>query len=189
MNTSAAVKAMSDICCTSGNARAVIESLGVERVIMLPDEFLARNVAAETKVKVIAWSGHCEVHERFSAGEVRQLREDYPGVIVLAHPECPPDVVAEADFSGSTAAMSAYVEREPSRPGGASDGMLDERQCRGPISRTRIHPALQSLPAYEKDHACATSGGRWKRCSTKCEIDPEIAAPARRAVERMLAVK
>ena len=111
VNTSAAVKALSDICCTSGNAKAVIESLGVERVIMLPDEFLARNVAAETNVKVIAWSGHCEVHERFSAGEVRQLREDYPGVIVLAHPECPPEVVAEADFSGSTAAMSSYVSK------------------------------------------------------------------------------
>src|SRR5579883_2357054 len=109
VNTSAAVKALSDICCTSGNARAVIESLGTDRVIMLPDEFLARNVAAETDVKVIAWAGHCEVHERFSASEVRQLREDYPGVTVLAHPECPPDVVAEADFSGSTAAMSSYV--------------------------------------------------------------------------------
>src|SRR3984893_9815983 len=111
VNTSAAVKAESDICCTSGNARAVIESLGVERVIMLPDEFLARNVATETKVKVISWSGHCEVHERFSAGEVRQLREDYPGIIILVHPECPPDVVAEADFSGSTAAMSSYVSK------------------------------------------------------------------------------
>src|SRR4030088_324098 len=81
VNTSAAVKAASDICCTSSNARAVVESLGVERVIMLPDEYLAKNVATETKVKVISWSGHCEVHERFSAGEVRQLREDYPGVI------------------------------------------------------------------------------------------------------------
>src|SRR5256885_835228 len=79
VNTSAAVKAESDICCTSGNARKVIESLGVERVIMLPDEYLAKNIAAETKVKIIAWTGHCEVHERFSAGEVRQLRENHPG--------------------------------------------------------------------------------------------------------------
>ena len=81
VNTSAAVKAESDICCTSGNAKAVIESLGVDRVIMLPDEYLAKNVAAETKVKVITWTGHCEVHERFSAQEVRQLREDHPGVV------------------------------------------------------------------------------------------------------------
>src|SRR5690348_731437 len=87
VNTSAAVKAESDICCTSGNARAVVESLGAERVIMLPDEFLAKNIAAETHVKIIAWTGHCEVHERFSADEVRQLRDDYPGVVVLAHPE------------------------------------------------------------------------------------------------------
>src|SRR5271167_4463263 len=93
VNTSAAVKAESDICCTSGNARRVVESLGVPQVIMLPDEYLALNVAAETAVKIITWTGHCEVHERFSAREVRQLRADYPGLIVLAHPECPPDVV------------------------------------------------------------------------------------------------
>src|SRR3954463_9416389 len=98
VNTSAAVKAESDICCTSGNARAVVESLGVERVIMLPDEYLARNIAAETAVKIIAWKGHCEVHERFTAEEVRQLRDNHPDIVVLAHPECPPDVVAEADF-------------------------------------------------------------------------------------------
>src|ERR1700692_2454359 len=82
VNTSAAVKAESDICCTSGNARQVVESLGVDRVIMLPDEYLARNVAAETQVKIISWAGHCEVHERFTAQEVRQLRAEHPGVVV-----------------------------------------------------------------------------------------------------------
>src|SRR6478672_10368952 len=92
VNTSAAVKAESDICCTSGNAKKVVESLGVPEVIMLPDEYLAQNVAAQTKVKIIAWAGHCEVHERFTPKEVRALRDDYPGVIILAHPECPPDV-------------------------------------------------------------------------------------------------
>src|SRR5690349_5870824 len=110
VNTSAAVKAESDICCTSGNARKVIESLGVERVIMLPDEYLAQNVARETGVKIISWAGHCEVHERFTAAEIRTLREQYPGVVVLAHPECPPDVVEEADFAGSTAAMIDFVD-------------------------------------------------------------------------------
>src|SRR6185437_9045335 len=116
VNTSAAVKAESDICCTSGNARKVIESLGVERVIMLPDEYLAKNVAAETGVKIIAWAGHCEVHERFTAAEVQTLRAENPGVVVLAHPECPPEVVAEADFAGSTAAMADYVTtRKPPR--------------------------------------------------------------------------
>ncbi|PWT84234.1 MAG: quinolinate synthase, partial [Proteobacteria bacterium] len=116
VNTSAAVKAESDICCTSGNAKKVVESLGVPEVIMLPDEYLAQNVAKETKVKIIAWKGHCEVHERFTAAEIRELRASHPGIVVLAHPECPPDVVAEADFAGSTAAMSDYVaERRPRR--------------------------------------------------------------------------
>src|SRR5690348_17929282 len=88
VNTSAAVKAESDICCTSGNARKVIESLGMPEVIMLPDEYLAQNVAAETGVKIISWAGHCEVHERFTAAEIRTLRANHPGVVVLAHPEC-----------------------------------------------------------------------------------------------------
>src|SRR6266436_6015419 len=116
VNTSAAVKAESDICCTSGNAKKIVESLGVDRVIMLPDEYLAQNVAAETGVEIVTWAGHCEVHERFTAAEIRELRARHPGVIVLAHPECPPEVVAEADFSGSTAAMSDYVgKKKPAR--------------------------------------------------------------------------
>src|SRR5712671_3707748 len=111
VNSSAAVKAESDICCTSGNARKIVESLNTDTVIMLPDEYLAKNIAAQTHVRIIAWAGHCEVHERFTAAEVRALRVDYPGVTILAHPECPPEVVAEADFTGSTADMSAYVRR------------------------------------------------------------------------------
>src|SRR5271163_2378440 len=112
VNTSAAVKAKSDICCTSGNARRIIESLGSPRVIMLPDEYLARNIATETGIEIISWAGHCEVHERFTASEIRELREQHPGIVVLAHPECPPEVVAEADFAGSTAAMIEYVGTE-----------------------------------------------------------------------------
>src|SRR6266511_2586702 len=116
VNTSSAVKAESDICCTSGNALKVVESLVVERVIMLPDEYLAQNIAAQTNVKIIAWKGHCEVHELFTASDVRQLRENHPDVTILAHPECPPEVVAEADFSGSTAAMSDFVgQKRPPR--------------------------------------------------------------------------
>src|SRR5215472_12122583 len=116
VNTSAAVKAESDICCTSGNARKVVEALGVPRVIMIPDEYLAQNIARETGVEIVTWAGHCEVHERFTAAEIRELRQRHPGVIVLAHPECPPEVVAEADFAGSTAAMSSFVtERKPAR--------------------------------------------------------------------------
>src|SRR5882757_3322110 len=112
VNSSAAVKAESDICCTSGNARKIVESLGADTVIMLPDEYLAQNIAAQTHVRIITWAGHCEVHERFTAAEVRALRSDYPGVTILAHPECPPEVVAEADYTGSTADMSGYVGRE-----------------------------------------------------------------------------
>src|SRR5438067_9695280 len=112
VNTSAAVKAESDICCTSGNARKVIESLGAPKVIMLPDEYLAQNVARETEVEIVTWAGHCEVHERFTANDIRQRRAGHPGIVVLAHPECPPEVVAEADFAGSTAAMIDYVDKE-----------------------------------------------------------------------------
>src|SRR5579872_2480853 len=109
VNTSAAVKAASDICCTSANAKRVVESLGVPRVIMTPDEYLARNVAAQTRVEIIAWRGRCEVHEQFTAADIRELREAHPGAVVLAHPECPPEVVAAADFAGSTADMIKYV--------------------------------------------------------------------------------
>src|SRR5215469_14265145 len=112
VNTSAAVKAESDICCTSGNAKKIVESLGVPRVIMLPDEYLAQNVARDTGVEIITWAGHCEVHERFSAEDIKRLRRQHPGIVVLAHPECPPEVVAESDFAGSTAAMIAYVGTE-----------------------------------------------------------------------------
>ena len=188
VNTSAAVKALSDICCTSGNARAVIDSLGVERVIMLPDEFLARNVAAETNVKVIAWSGHCEVHERFSASEVRQLREDYPGVIVLAHPECPPEVVAEADFSGSTAAMSSYVSthRPPRVVLLTECSMSDNVAIHYPdlefIRPCNLCPHMKKITLRNIRQALETM-------RHEVHIEPAIAAPARRAVERMLAVK
>src|SRR3974390_1196919 len=118
VNTSAAVKAESDICCTSGNARKIIESLGTDRVIMLPDEYLAQNIAAPTGGKSITGAGHCEVHERFTAAQIRELRSENPGVVVLAHPECPPEVVAEADFTGSTADMSGYVGKRKTAKGG-----------------------------------------------------------------------
>jgi quinolinate synthase len=115
VNTSADVKAESDICCTSGNAVKIVESLGVPRVIMIPDEFLAAYVASQTKVEIISWQGHCEVHERFRAIDVAQLREGDDGVVVIAHPECPPDVLAAVDFAGSTAAMIDYVREHQER--------------------------------------------------------------------------
>ena len=112
VNTSAEVKAESDICCTSSNAVDVVESLGAPRVLMIPDQYLAKNVANQTDVEILTWAGSCEVHERFSADDIRAFRKSHPGVIVLAHPECPPEVVAEADFAGSTSAMIGYVEQK-----------------------------------------------------------------------------
>src|ERR1700742_579247 len=188
VNTSAAVKAESDICCTSGNARAVIESLGVERVIMLPDEYLARNIAAETKVKVITWTGHCEVHERFSAEEVRQLRENHPGVVVLAHPECPPEVLAEADFAGSTAAMSSYVgSKRPPR-------VVLLPECSMSDNVAIQYPDLEFIrPCNLCPHMKTITLGNIRRALQTMQhqvtIPDSIAARARLAVERMLTVK
>ena len=119
VNTTADVKAECDITCTSSNATQVVEHVakewGVDTVIMVPDEFLARNVAANTDIKIIAWEGHCEVHEKCSGEDVRQIREAHPGAIVLAHPECPPDVLEEADFAGSTSALSSHVKESGAR--------------------------------------------------------------------------
>ena len=188
VNTSAAVKAESDICCTSGNAKAVIESLGVDRVIMLPDEYLAKNIAAETKVKVITWTGHCEVHERFSADEVRQLREDHPGVVVLAHPECPPDVVAAADFAGSTAAMSSYVAtiRPPRVVLLTECSMSDNVAIQYPdlefIRPCNLCPHMKTITLRNIRSALETM-------QHQVTIDESVAARARLAVERMLAIK
>jgi quinolinate synthase len=109
VNTSAEVKAESDICCTSSNAVRVVESLGVPRVLMIPDEYLAAYVAANTSVEILSWKGHCEVHERFRAIDIERLREDDDGIVILAHPECPPDVIKAADFAGSTSGMIDYV--------------------------------------------------------------------------------
>ena len=116
VNTSADVKAETDICCTSSNAVEIVESLGVDKVIFLPDEYLGKNVAAQTKVKIITFHGTCIVHERFTPEEIRDYRKNYPGIVVLAHPECPPEVVAEADYTGSTSKMSNYVrDKQPKK--------------------------------------------------------------------------
>ncbi|MEN9874276.1 MAG: hypothetical protein RL186_1173 [Pseudomonadota bacterium] len=119
VNTSADVKAESDICCTSANAIQVVEAVaaqwGVDQVIVLPDEYLARNLAAQTDIKIISWHGTCEVHERFSATDITEIRAAYPNALILAHPECPPEVVAASDFTGSTGAMSDYVARHQPR--------------------------------------------------------------------------
>ena len=192
VNTSADVKAESDICCTSGNAVKVVEAIardfGTDTVIMIPDKYLARNVAAKTGVKVITWEGACEVHERFTADEIRAYRAAHPGVTVLAHPECPPEVVAEADFAGSTAAMIGYVGKH--RPGrvvmitecSMSDNVAVEypdvdfvRPCNlcPHMKRITLDGILKSLQTM----------------TTEVLVDEAVRLPAKRAIDRMLAVK
>ncbi len=187
VNTSAAVKAESDICCTSGNARKIVESLGVERVIMLPDEYLARNIAAQTDVEIIAWTGHCEVHERFTAAEVRQLRAENPGLVVLAHPECPPEVVAEADFAGSTAAMADYVgQRKPPRvllltECSMSDNVAIQHQDVSFVRPCNLCPHMKRITLGNIRVALETM-------RHEVTIEPTVAARARRAGARRLEV-
>lgn len=187
VNTSAAVKAASDICCTSGNAKAVVESLGVPKVLMIPDEYLARNVARETNVEIIAWHGHCEVHELFTAGDIAELREANPGVVVLAHPECPPDVVAAADFAGSTAVMSDYVaNHKPAR-------VVLLTECSMSDNVAVHHPEVDfvrpcNLCPHMKRITLANIRQALEENRQEVTVDPAIADAARRAVERMLAV-
>ncbi len=188
VNTSAAVKAESDICCTSGNARKVVESLGVPEVIMIPDEYLARNVAAGTNVRVISWAGHCEVHERFTAPDILALREAHPGIVVLAHPECPPEVVAVADFAGSTAAMNDYVVREkPARAALITEcSMSSNIAVANPatefVQPCNLCPHMKRITLVNIRHSLETM-------QTEIRIDPRVAERARMAVERMLAVR
>jgi quinolinate synthase len=187
VNTSAAVKAESDICCTSGNAKKIVESLGVPKVIMLPDEYLAQNIAAETRVEIVTWAGHCEVHERFSAADVRQLRIGHPGIVVLAHPECPPEVVAEADFAGSTAAMADYVSRE--KPG----RVVLMTECSMSDNIAALNPGIDFVrPCNLCPHMKRITLPKIRRTLETMQhevtIDPAVATAARRAVERMLAI-
>ena len=187
VNTSAAVKAESDICCTSGNAKKIVESLGVPKVIMIPDEYLARNIAAQTDVEIIAWKGHCEVHERFTPEDIRELRATHPGLTVLAHPECPPEVVAECDFAGSTAAMADYVGTQ--RP--AKVVLLTE--CSMSDNVALQYPELDfvrpcNLCPHMKRITLQNIRNALETMTHEVTVAPEIAERARLSVERMLAV-
>ena len=187
VNTSAEVKAECDICCTSGNAKKVVESLGAPRVIMLPDRYLARNVAAETGVEIIAWEGACEVHERFSVADIASLRESHPGVVVLAHPECPPEVVAVADFAGSTAAMSSFVEKQR----GGRVALITE--CSMSDNLAASHPGIEfvrpcNLCPHMKRITLANIRHALETMTTEVTVPDAVAARARLAVERMIAI-
>src|SRR3982074_2485676 len=186
VNTSAAVKAESDICCTSGNAKKIIEALGVPKVIMLPDEYLAQNIAAETGVEIVTWAGHCEVHERFTAADIRSLRAGHPGIVVLAHPECPPEVVAESDFAGSTAAMADYVSRE--KPG----RVVLMTECSMSDNIAALNPDIDFVrPCNLCPHMKRITLPKIRRALETLQhevtIDPAVAAAARRAAQRTLA--
>ena len=192
VNTSADVKAESDICCTSGNAVKVVERIaadfGTDTVIMIPDKYLARNVAAQTGVKVITWEGACEVHERFTAQQIRDYRTANPGIVVLAHPECPPEVVAEADFAGSTAAMIGYVgDHHPERvilitECSMSDNVAAENPGTQFVRPCNLCPHMKRITLEGILHALETM-------TTEVVLDPVIAARARTPIDRMLAIK
>ena len=192
VNTSAEVKAESDICCTSSNAVDVVEAIasqrGVDTVIMIPDEYLAQNVAKQTRIKIIAWKGRCEVHERFSAEDVRNLRAANPGLVVLAHPECPPEVVAEADFAGSTSGMIAYVgEKRPAKvvlmtECSMSDNVAVEFPQTAFVRPCNLCPHMKRITLDKILHSLQT-------LTTEVTVDPFIAARARAAVDAMLNVK
>ncbi|MDE2029625.1 MAG: quinolinate synthase NadA [Alphaproteobacteria bacterium] len=188
VNTSAAVKAESDICCTSGNAKKIVESLGVPEVIMLPDEYLAQNVANETDVKIITWKGHCEVHERFTAADIALFREQNPGVVVLAHPECPTDVVAAADYAGSTAGMISWVgAHKPERAVLLTECSMSDNVAVTQPETEFVRPC--QLCPHMKRITLANIRAALENMEHIVEIPDAVAAPARRAVERMIAVK
>jgi quinolinate synthase len=187
VNTSAAVKAESDICCTSGNAVRVIESLGVPKVIMIPDRFLAANVARQTGVEVIVHPGACEVHERFTPDDIRQVRADHPGVTVLAHPECPPEVVDEADFAGSTAQMVSFVDaRRPVQVAQITECSMSDNVAQAYPDLEFIRPC--NLCPHMKRNTLGAIRHALETMTNEVTVPDNVADRARLAVERMLAV-
>ena len=189
VNTTADVKAETDICCTSSNALQVCEHAakewGTDTVICIPDQYLARNVAAMTDLKIVTWAGECIVHERFTAEDIREIRAGHPGVEVLAHPECPPEVLAEADFAGSTGAMNDYVrERQPRNvvlitECSMSDNVALENPGVDFVRPCNLCPFMKKITLDGILHSLETGEHR-------VTVDPEIAERARLAVQRMI---
>ncbi len=185
VNTSAAVKAESDVCCTSSNAVKIVNGMGSGRVLCIPDEYLAQNVAREADVDVIAWKGRCEVHELFTAEELQQYREDDPGLKIIAHPECKPDVLDEADFSGSTSAMIKWVtDNQPERvmmvtECSMSDNIAVENPKVNFVRPCNLCPHMKQITLPKVLEAMVLN-------RTEIIVDPEIADKARAAVERMI---
>ena len=184
VNTSADVKAETDVCCTSANAVKVVESLGVDKVIFLPDHYLANYVQKNTKVKIISWQGTCIVHEKFTAREVEDIRKQNPEIKVIAHPECPPDVISASDFAGSTSSMVKYVkEKQPKKVLLVTEcSMSDNIQIENPnvefIKPCNLCPYMKKI-TLKKIFDCL------KNETNEIKIGDNIAARARRSVQRM----
>jgi quinolinate synthase len=184
INTSADVKAETDICCTSANAIKVVESLNVDRVIFLPDQYLASYVASNTKVKIISWKGTCVVHEKFTAKEVEEVRAANPGIKVIAHPECPPDVINASDFAGSTSGMVDYVSKnKPKKVMLVTEcSMSDNVEADNPevefVKPCNLCPYMKKIN-LEKILDCL------KNETNEINIDKKISDAARKSVLRM----
>ncbi len=188
VNTSAEVKAESDICCTSSNAVQVVESLGAKRVIFLPDEYLAKYVQTQTDVEIIAWKGHCEVHERFTGEELAAYRAADPSVRIIAHPECPPDVLAEADFTGSTAKMIDWVKtKHPERVVMVTECSMADNVAAETPGVNFVKPC--NLCPHMKRITLPKILDSLVEMREEVTVDPLIAGRARRAVERMINLK
>jgi len=187
INTSAEVKAESDICCTSANAVKVVESLGVDKVIFLPDQYLAKYVQTKTKVQIISWVGTCIVHERFSAHEIEDIKKQNPEIVVLTHPECPPEVIAASDFTGSTSNMSKYVKKnKPSKVMLVTEcSMSDNVQVDNPnvqfIKPCNLCPHMKTI-TLSKVLDCL------EKETNEILIPEIISKKAQKAVERMIAI-
>jgi quinolinate synthase len=188
VNTTAEVKAEADICLTSGNAVQVVESLGSPEVMVLPDQYLAMWIASQTKVKIITWNGACEVHERFTAEELRAYREADPDITILAHPECPPDVIAEADFTGSTAKLADYVKlRKPKKVVMITEcSMADNVMASAPETEF-VKPC--NLCPHMKRITLPRILDSLVHMRDEVLVDPVIAERARLSVERMVNLK
>jgi len=185
VNTSAAVKAETDICCTSSNAVQVVESLGVPRVLFLPDEYLAKYVQTKTDVEIIAWKGHCEVHERFTAQDIADMREVDPGLKVIAHPECPPEVLNVSDFTGSTSAMINWVKtNHPRKVALITECSMASNVAVETPDVEFIRPC--NLCPHMKRISLESIYLALRDMRYEVTVDADVAAKARRAVERMV---
>ena len=187
VNTSAEVKAEVDICCTSANAIEVVESLGVDRVVFLPDEYLGKWVADNTDVEVILWNGHCEVHELFKPEDIKQYREQFPGVKVIAHPECDLPVLKEADMVGSTSGMIQYVADE--RP----EKVVMITECSMSDNVASAYPEVEfvrscTMCPHMKTITLPKIRDSLLNLVHPVEVDSEVIVRARRSVQRMLEV-